>query len=104
MRILFTLLAMYMLAVFLIPCADRYGVQIAEYHQDSHDHTNETDMCSPFCLCNCCGAVSAVAFQWNGISFSEIKAIELTKPNPPYISQFIPYYIGEIWQPPKINA
>ncbi|HWK99620.1 MAG TPA: DUF6660 family protein [Parapedobacter sp.] len=112
MRVFFSILAIYMMAVFLMPCADRYKMEAFQIHneaaeatlQGSHDHPDNADACSPFCLCNCCGAISGLVFHWNVISFSEIRPVEMAKPNPQYISLFIPRYIGEIWQPPKISV
>ncbi|WP_149912585.1 DUF6660 family protein [Sphingobacterium cavernae] len=109
MKVFFSILAIYMMAVFLMPCADTFEKETfqhndySEQSQHSHDNSETKDFCSPFCLCNCCGTVSGVVFYWK-ISFSEIKTFELSKPNPQYISQFIPRYFGKIWQPPQINA
>src|SRR5690606_5777379 len=111
MKVFCSILTIYIMAVFLTPCADRYQKETFQSyshseelaHQDSHDHSKTTDMCGPFWLCNCCGAVITV-LPWNTINFSEIRIVELSKSNSPYISQFIPHYFGKIWQPPKINA
>lgn len=77
-----------------------YSTEIT--HQDTHDHT-ESDLCTPFCLCGCCGMVSGVVLQWNVYSLVK-KTFELSKPEIYYKSIFIPHYFGKIWQPPKINA
>lgn len=101
-----------MMVLFIMPCADMYEKDLPHAHdhsteithQNSNDHPETTDMCSPFCLCSCCGKVSGMVFQWNANNFSEIVTVELPKPNPQYIQLFIPHYVGEIWQPPQINV
>ncbi|MGO3807035.1 MAG: DUF6660 family protein [Sphingobacterium sp.] len=111
-RVLCSILAIYLQAVFLVPCADSYGTEtssLADHanestHAGEHDHSQTADMCSPFCQCNCCGTVLGGVFHWEGISFSELQTIELTSRVPHYVSPFVPRYVGEIWQPPKINV
>lgn len=112
MKWFFSILSIYMLAVFLTPCTDMVDhntLQSANHigdsaEQDNHDHSETPDNCSPFCVCNCCGSASVTVFHWNAISFSETKIIELSKHSSPYQSKFIPRYFGKIWQPPKVNA
>lgn len=112
MKVFFSILAIYMMAVFLMPCTDMYEKESFQNHNHSeelahkasHDHQEKPDMCSPFCLCACCGAVSGIVLQWNTYSFGKIKTFELSKPEAYYKSIFTPSYLGEIWQPPKINA
>ncbi len=65
MKVFFSILAIYMMAVFLMPCTDMYEKESFQNHnhseelthKGSHDHQETTDMCSPFCLCGCCGIV-----------------------------------------------
>lgn len=110
MKVFSSILALFMMALFLMPCADMYEKDVfnnQEYsteitHQDTHDHT-ESDLCTPFCLCGCCGMVSGVVLQWNVYSLVK-KTFDLSKPKVYYKSIFISRYLGEIWQPPKINA
>lgn len=101
-----------MMVLFIMPCADMYEKDNFLNHnhseeltlQGSHDHQETTDMCSPFCLCGCCGVVSGVVLQWNIFDIGKAKTFDLSKPKMYYKTIFIPRYFGEIWQPPKINA
>src|SRR5690606_11160086 len=113
MKVFSSIMALYMMVLFIIPCADMYekdlhlnhdhSTEIS--HQDTHDHTETQDFCTPFCLCGCCGIVSGVVLQWNVFDIGKAKTFDLsTKPKIYYKSVFIPRYFGEIWQPPKINA
>lgn len=72
-------------------------------HQDNHEHT-DSDLCTPFCLCGCCGMVSSIVLQWNVYNLVKAKTFELSKPEIYYKSIFIPCYFGKIWKPPKVNA
>ncbi|WP_262245836.1 DUF6660 family protein [Parapedobacter soli] len=111
MKVFSSILALFMMALFLMPCADIYEKNVFNNqehsteitHQDTHDHT-ESDLCTPFCLCGCCGIVSGVVLQWNIFNIGKIKSFDLSKPKVYYKSIFISRYLGEIWQPPKINA
>lgn len=113
MKALFTILAIYMMAVFLMPCADAFQKDVLQNNnaahvtsdkEHNHDHSETADLCSPFCVCNCCGTVPVMFFSLNTIKFLQINKSVLSKETPHYTSQFIPNYFGEIWQPPQITA
>lgn len=101
-----------MMVLFIMPCADMYAkdiINIKEYstkitHQDSHEHNQTQDLCTPFCLCSCCGMVSGAILLWNVFDIGKAKTFDLSKPKIFFKSVFIPHYFGEIWQPPKINV
>lgn len=70
-----------------------------EDHHD-HDHGNETDACSPFCICACCG-----------LSFNAEKP-KIKIPTPiKYTNKEFPLYDVKInsneflfiWKPPQIS-
>lgn len=100
-----------MMVLFIMPCADMYEKDVFNNHehsteithQDNHEHT-DSDLCTPFCLCGCCGIVSGVVLQWNVFNIGKAKTFDLSKPKVYYKSTFISHYLGGIWQPPKINA
>lgn len=111
MKTLLTLLAFYMLALQMMPCADMFGRELLGYSQNAvasvdsntHDEAGDNDLCPPFCLCNCCGMISGILLHRNAFNLKKARsfAVELTtyyKPN------FTPGYAGDIWQPPKFNA
>lgn len=106
-----SILALYMLALFMMPCADTYGKDLSlqpsrstEIPQDNHDHTETQDLCTPFCLCGCCGLVSGVVLQWGVADMGRIRSFDLSKPKMYHKPAAIPCYFGDIWQPPKINV
>lgn len=112
MKVFSPLLALYMMAVFLVPCADTLAETAFQdhnhseelVHQNSHDAPETADLCSPFCICTCCGTISGIVFRWKAIGFPEVKEVAVSKPSIGYISQFTGHYFGEIWHPPKIVA
>lgn len=111
MRTLFSMLAFYMLAVFLMPCADVFDEEILPncnkseqvFSELNHEHSEHTDLCSPFCLCNCCGMTSSFVHETQ-IHFAVQKFSIFTLTKTFYISDFKSAYHGKIWQPPQITA
>ena len=109
MKFFTVIFSIYILALSVMPCSDAYNdckdnTEFSDNSQ-SHSHKSDTnDICSPFCLCDCCGMVSGIVLQWNVYNLVKAKTFELSKPEIYYKSIFIPCYFGKIWQPPKINA
>ncbi|NKI27028.1 hypothetical protein HCG49_10685 [Arenibacter sp. 6A1] len=98
------ILSFYFLALNFMPCADE--VQVAKDSvvenimavDHSQEHNGIADLCSPFCLCNCCH-VNSVDF---GItSFEPISAVI---PSKIYIhfDSLGEEVIHSILQPPKV--
>ena len=53
------LLALYILALSFVPCDDILATTINiasdNYFSEQHEeHSHDSDMCSPFCSCDCC--------------------------------------------------
>jgi hypothetical protein len=87
-----------------MPCADsQSNISFArgEITQKSHSH-HDTDACSPWCICNCCGCQGFSyqnAYSYHIISNEEL--IERTKISD-YKSILTSTFSGSIWQPPKL--
>lgn len=108
MKVFYSILTIYMMTVFLMPCSHTYEKKSLQnhkhseelVHQDSYDHQETTDMCSPFCVCGCCGQpISYPSFFSQYISRDLIALENLNIYKPPFISNFY----GNIWRPPKIS-
>ncbi|WP_244307383.1 DUF6660 family protein [Flavobacterium fluviatile] len=111
MKIFSFILTIYLLSLSAITCADAdmYSSvsKSAEISQSNHNegtsHKGETDLCSPFCSCACCGI--QVVNNLNAISFDFPVIIPEI---PPKVSQYqsilISSFTGSIWQPPQINS
>jgi hypothetical protein len=90
-----------------MPCADmeadnsaHNNTEFASNHdKDSHNKSN--DLCSPFCICSCCGSQIANYSQSIIISFPILsKSIQTQLPT--YQSVLTSNFYGSIWQPPKL--
>jgi hypothetical protein len=97
-----TLLAFYLLTLILLPCKDicdaRDHVSTMSIEQTHDHHEEKQDLCSPFCVCSCCGTsityFSSVAINFiywgTGENFSPFSQSQITD------------FYYTIWQPPKI--
>ncbi|SFX61730.1 hypothetical protein SAMN04487930_106175 [Cytophaga hutchinsonii ATCC 33406] len=89
-----------------MPCPDAITCQEMKsnnsYSDKNHDHSeDETDLCSPFCVCSCCGCSGFL------LTIAKIYFKDEVKINTPffvffYRSEFISSYYYSFWQPPKI--
>lgn len=69
--------------------------------KNNHSHDNATDLCSPFCICNCCSAVTLsyspiISYEFP-IQFKKIQSLDSI-----YTSVVYSNFYGSIWQPPQI--
>ena len=58
-KIISALLTILFLGLLLFPCADEVigetcGTEVHFHAQADQDHQSESDLCSPFCQCQCC--------------------------------------------------
>jgi len=89
-----------------MPCADVGQGITTNKNSVSMDHSGHadekhTDLCSPFCVCGCCG-VHVLNFNTStnydlATVFSKIETAI-----PTYESLFASNFYGSIWQPPQI--
>ena len=106
MKALRFILALYIAFLTTLPCVDvcdscspQGSGQISLYPSNSHSQQhNETDCCSPFCVCNCCQV--SVVMQ---------NTIIIPEPIRNCISEIPVCLSGKIreislpfWQPPKV--
>lgn len=74
--------------------------KVAANHED-HSHDKANDLCSPFCVCNCCGTQVLSFFSEISLEFNRVTTIiELQLPK--YKSILTSNFYGSIWQPPQI--
>ena len=108
------ILAFYILGLFLMPCADAHAAvpilpsafdQSLSLQEQNHQHSDShTDLCSPFCVCGCCGLVSGITLQWHSIKLDQPLSFDIFKPISLYRLNFTLAFVGKIWQPPKFTA
>lgn len=73
MKFLAFILSIYIFALNLTPCEDNevpdndVKTEISQSHGDDHQH-QDSDLCSPFCICQCCH-INATHFKIVNIKF-----------------------------------
>ncbi len=86
----------------VIPCADAQDcgneTEVASSLNHS-DHEHETESCTPFCVCACCGTSGIVKLNgYQSIKRQAYKQSHTLLNTPPIQEMTI-----AIWQPPKIS-
>jgi hypothetical protein len=102
MKLLSLLFAFYFFALALFPCADKverdkFEKQEISENSNHADHEHTSEMCSPLCLCVCCGIQLVFTAKLESIPYSNSKDIKKTF----YVSRIFSNYLSEIWKPPK---
>ena len=88
-----------------MPCADQQLIpisqQITDVHGEAdhsgHDHSSDEDLCSPFCVCQCCHT-DVVNFEKIELVATEI---ELTSTVPGFSGRLLSPYPDSLLQPPR---
>ncbi|HUM45753.1 MAG TPA: hypothetical protein PLD84_02420 [Chitinophagales bacterium] len=105
MKLFCYLFSIYILALSVVPCNDPHecennGQLVFLSAPDHSDHSHETESCSPFCICSCCGTQSISQFVQD--CFGNNFPVTASKAHSIYSSVFIVDFFAAIWQPPKI--
>jgi hypothetical protein len=104
MKGLSIILLLYVLVLTTVPCADRpfegdghHSGQCGSTSGDDHDHN--ASLCSPFCVCNCCGnqVVSIAPTIVTDVLSLTGEQVYF------YRTDFRSIPPRSIWQPPKIG-
>ncbi len=89
------------------PCADKHNDVLencSNKNISSHlNHTlvEKTDLCSPFCVCNCCGLQTLMFLEIESFQFlAQFKEIKTSISF--YKSTLFSNFYGNIWQPPQL--
>ena len=108
MKIWRIILSVILVVLSCLPCADGAVVStretnVAAASHNSHSKEHSGDLCSPFCICNCCGVqilnfTPALAFEPH-----TVPAELIVKPEITYQSNFASQFSGGIWQPPQLS-
>ncbi|MBK8808019.1 MAG: hypothetical protein IPO21_15780 [Bacteroidales bacterium] len=96
------ILSVYVLVLTAIPCVDVpkdntvQKIELTNSTSEHHEHT--TDLCSPFCTCDCCASPilnnSTIHFTCTPIAQKIITG---------YNNSFVSSLFASIWQPPKLS-
>lgn len=102
MRSIIYLLAIYLLALSVVPCVDGSHA----YHDQSRElvYATEDDglHCSPLCFCACCGLILTPLGADEPLGEMLRKTpLQKQKQYPIYQDHLIPSYLASIWHPPR---
>ncbi len=105
MRIFTVILATFILALSLKPCADDFSEEAAIAimdGSDSHEHSSDSDdPCSSTCICECCGIPLALTITIPfKITETRVIPIKIAKE---YYSIYAFDFFSNIWQPPQVG-
>jgi len=102
------ILSILLLILSCLPCADAAKEVIFDAngavvtHSDDHSKEAHTDLCSPFCICNCCGAQVLSFTPISVFLLMDVPTEYVAKQEISYKSQLASMFHGCIWQPPQI--
>ena len=107
MKLTSVILSLVFLILSCLPCADlkvnnsaHITTEFTSNHE-KHSTDNHNDLCSPFCICSCCGSVIA-SYSHPIIIKTPIRSKVIKAQLPTYKSILHSNFYGSIWQPPKI--
>jgi len=99
------ILSVITIVLTLFPCGDSYAqfqensIEISLNTNDTQDHhSDDGDLCTPFCTCVCCASLIHVVESLN-VSQLELPNIDL---NQYYASNLISGFISSNFQPPRV--
>lgn len=104
MKFLAFVMAILVLALSLIPCADEsmaiHKDEIkAEISKATHQHdVPHEDICSPFCHCACCSAVTIIPF----ITIDNARPVTDIQIKAAVLRTDITHITLPVWQPPQL--
>lgn len=107
MKLLTVILSLYVFVLSAIPCVDIESDSAAHQtvscsaEKDNHSHNKESDLCSPFCICNCCAGVTLSYVPTITYDFP-VQFEQIQSTNSIYTSALHSNFYGSIWQPPQI--
>ena len=103
MKIMVSILSIYLISLSVFPCAD---VLVSDDHDTEihlaqtdggENHSDDTDSCTPFCQCQCCGA-QITAFHSDSIDFTNPTIAEVQSV---YEDRLSKEYHNTPFQPPQ---
>ena len=107
MKILNIILSIYIVILTAYPCADKHRdfdnmveIDFSQKHND-HSHSNDNDLCSPFCVCNCCGQQTLSFIEVQSFNFL-VQFKEIKTSVSFYKSISFSNFHKSIWQPPQL--
>lgn len=108
MKILSIILSIYITAISFLPCGDvddckdEFSKEKAFSELEHTDHQEDTETCSPFCICACCGANVIFNFTFPSYISKKQSNLFFQKIKIKYSDvSFMYSFSRNIWQPPR---
>ena len=98
---------LYFIALILMPCTDVHAANptvlnsAPSTEHNSCPHEKETDFCSPFCICSCCGQIVITAPERAEMQRANQSMVQ-TKLMPPEQLSFQSEYLDRLFHPPRL--
>lgn len=105
MRILAFILAIYITALSIVPCADGLLQCSADSEielsidDESHNHSDHQDDCTPICACACCGSSIVIPYFKTPVQ----KVVISTDYFFHYTFDYSFHYSEGVWHPPAVS-
>ncbi|OFY62784.1 MAG: hypothetical protein A3H98_09950 [Bacteroidetes bacterium RIFCSPLOWO2_02_FULL_36_8] len=104
MKIFSFIFLIYFSTLAILPCSDNDHCVNEPKSQTAFNQTNDcqdthstNELCSPLCMCNCCGGVTIVSKSFNNF-FVQIPSGQISS----YPQNSLSEISFSIWQPPKV--
>jgi hypothetical protein len=106
-KFFWSIFSLYILLLSIAPCGDSDDCNVkktkTEFSSNDHStHNHDTESCSPFCHCACCGQTITFHPIFSTILKFE-RPLSIVKAVSIYDQHFISNYFASIWQPPQLS-
>jgi len=111
MKVFCFIFSLYILFLSFQPCEEmtakterRAGKAFAQTQLQAagQDH-EESDNCSPFCICSCCHFSTVYQFKSFSVT-NKLTTFAISRPEFSYQNPYSQTYKNSIWQPPKFDS
>jgi hypothetical protein len=108
MKYFWVLFSFFIFSLSVSPCCDDGGCEktansqvISSTFEHNHEDSDHKEICSPFCVCACCGNHVSTNKVLN--TAYELTFVDIENHKPTYRTiQFSSKFEVSIWQPPQI--
>lgn len=108
-KFLWLLFSIYLLSISVLPCTDdiecheKASTTYTSSNEPHQNHHHDTEQCTPFCSCSCCGVVT---ISHKLVYFDVVEKVGYPLPSKTfstYSSAYLQGFLSNIWHPPKVE-
>lgn len=115
MKFFYCLFYWYFLVLSTMPCTDavlalngssaaaRYGSSTSSLSHHHHRNDTHNDLCSPFCVCSCCGQLITAPLKHSLGESLTVAIYDGQKPTVYYTQHWTSHYLNDIFRPPQVG-